>query len=83
MSHMATTIRTQPEELRRLLDDPGPAEAAAQRIAGRRMLLVGIGTSWHAAHHGAWLLREAGIEAAARARRGRRALRAPRCGRGA
>jgi glucosamine--fructose-6-phosphate aminotransferase (isomerizing) len=26
---------------------------------------VGIGTSWHAAHHGAWLLRDAGIDAAA------------------
>ena len=65
MSHMATTIRTQPDELRRLLDDPGPAQAAAQRIAGRRTWLVGIGTSWHAAHHGAWLLRDAGIDAAA------------------
>ena len=62
---MATTIRTQPDELRRLLDDPGPAQAAAQRIAGRRTWLVGIGTSWHAAHHGAWLLRDAGIDAAA------------------
>ena len=65
MSHMATTIRTQPDELRRLLDDPGAAQAAAQRIAGRRTWLVGIGTSWHAAHHGAWLLRDAGIDAAA------------------
>ncbi len=65
MSHMATTIRTQPDELRRLLDDPGAAQTAAQRIAGRRTWLVGIGTSWHAAHHGAWLLREAGIDAAA------------------
>ena len=65
MSHMATTIRTQPDELRRLLGDPGPPQAAAQRIAGRRTWLVGIGTSWHAAHHGAWLLREAGIDGAA------------------
>ena len=63
MSHMATTIRTQPDELRRLLGDPGSARAAAQRIAGRRTWLVGIGTSWHAAHHGAWLLHEAGLEA--------------------
>lgn len=62
---MATTIRTQPDELRRLLDDPGPPRAAAQRIEGRRTWLVGIGTSWHAAHHGAWLLRDAGIDAAA------------------
>jgi glucosamine--fructose-6-phosphate aminotransferase (isomerizing) len=65
MSHMATTMRTQPDELRRLLDDPGPARAAAQRMAGRRTWLVGIGTSWHAAHHGAWLLRDAGLDAAA------------------
>jgi glutamine---fructose-6-phosphate transaminase (isomerizing) len=63
MSHMATTMRSQPDELRRLLGDPGPARAAAQRIAGRRTWLVGIGTSWHAAHHGAWLLHEAGLDA--------------------
>ena len=63
MSHMATTMRTQPDELRRLFGDPGPARAAAQRIAGRRTWLVGIGTSWHAAHHGAWLLHEAGLDA--------------------
>ena len=25
--------------------------------------LVGIGTSWHAAQHGAWLLAEAGVDA--------------------
>ncbi|HEX5900292.1 MAG TPA: SIS domain-containing protein [Solirubrobacteraceae bacterium] len=60
---MATTIRTQPDELRRLLGDPGSAQAAAQRIADRRTWLVGIGTSWHAAHHGAWLLHEAGHDA--------------------
>ena len=65
MSHMATTIRTQPDELRRLLGDPSPARAAARRMPGRRTWLVGIGTSWHAAHHGAWLLHEAGIDASA------------------
>jgi glucosamine--fructose-6-phosphate aminotransferase (isomerizing) len=63
MSHMATTMRSQPDELRRLLGDRGPARAAAQRIARRRTWLVGIGTSWHAAHHGAWLLHEAGLDA--------------------
>jgi glucosamine--fructose-6-phosphate aminotransferase (isomerizing) len=63
MSRMATTMGTQPDELQRLLGDPGSAGAAAQRIAGRRTWLVGIGTSWHAAHHGAWLLHEAGLEA--------------------
>src|SRR6188472_3938370 len=63
VSHMRTTMWTQPDELRRLLSDDGPARAAAERIAGRRTWLVGIGTSWHAAHHGAWMLREAGVEA--------------------
>ena len=65
MSHMRTTMQTQPDELRRLLADRGPAQAAAERIAGRRTWLVGIGTSWHAAHHGAWLLGEAGVDACA------------------
>jgi glucosamine--fructose-6-phosphate aminotransferase (isomerizing) len=27
--------------------------------------LIGIGTSWHAAHHGAWMLRAAGVQAEA------------------
>jgi glucosamine--fructose-6-phosphate aminotransferase (isomerizing) len=63
MSKMRTTMDTQPAELRRLLEDTGPPRAAAARIAGRRTWLVGIGTSWHAAHHGAWLLGEAGVDA--------------------
>jgi glutamine---fructose-6-phosphate transaminase (isomerizing) len=62
---MRTTMWTQPDELRRLLDDPAAARAAAERMRGRRTWLVGIGTSWHAAHHGAWLLREAGVDASA------------------
>ena len=56
---------TQPEQLARLLADAGPGEAAAARLAGRRLLLIGVGTSWHAAHHGAWMLRDAGVEAEA------------------
>ena len=62
MSAMRETMWTQPEQLSRLLGDTAPAEAAADRLRGRRLLLVGIGTSWHAAHHGAWMLREAGLE---------------------
>ena len=62
MSAMRETMWTQPAELARLVADPGPAEAAAERLRGRRLLLVGIGTSWHAAQHGAWLLREAGLD---------------------
>jgi glucosamine--fructose-6-phosphate aminotransferase (isomerizing) len=55
----------QPEELARIAADSGPAERVAERLRGRRVLLAGIGTSWHAAHHGAWLLRAAGVEASA------------------
>jgi len=62
MSAMRETMWTQPGELARLVADRGPAEAAAERLRGRRLLLVGIGTSWHAAQHGAWLLRAAGVE---------------------
>jgi len=62
MSAMRETMWTQPEELARLVDDAAPAEEAAERLRGRRLLLVGIGTSWHAAQHGAWLLRAAGVE---------------------
>lgn len=64
-SHMRTTMETQPAELARVLADTAPAEAAAERLRGREVLLVGIGTSWHAAEHGAWLLREAGVAARA------------------
>ena len=63
MSKMRQAMQSQPDELARLLADRSPAEAAAARLTGRRLLLVGIGTSWHAAHHGAWMLREAGVEA--------------------
>ena len=68
-------MQTQPDELRRLVADRDPAQAAAQRIAGRRTWLVGIGTSWHAAHHGAWLLGAAGARRLRAARRRRRAVR--------
>jgi glucosamine--fructose-6-phosphate aminotransferase (isomerizing) len=62
-SAMRATMARQPAELRRLLGEPGPAERAAERLAGRRVLLAGTGTSWHAANHGAWMLRAAGVEA--------------------
>lgn len=65
MSEMRNAMRSQPEQLARLLADTEPAEAAAARLAGRRLLLIGVGTSWHAAHHGAWMLRDAGVEAEA------------------
>ncbi len=65
MSKMRETMLSQPHELARLLANDGPAELAAKRLTGRRISLIGIGTSWHAAHHGAWMLREAGIDAEA------------------
>jgi glucosamine--fructose-6-phosphate aminotransferase (isomerizing) len=65
MSRMRETMRSQPDELGRILADPGPADAAAERLRGRPIRLIGIGTSCHAAHHGAWFLDEAGVAAAA------------------
>jgi glutamine---fructose-6-phosphate transaminase (isomerizing) len=62
---MRTTMESQPAELARVLADAAPVEAAAERLRGRELLLTGIGTSWHAAEHGAWLLREAGVRARA------------------
>ena len=63
VSAMRETMWRQPDDLRRVLGDPGPAERAAERIQGRRVLLSGTGTSWHACNHGAALLRLAGVEA--------------------
>jgi glucosamine--fructose-6-phosphate aminotransferase (isomerizing) len=63
MSAMRETMATQPEELHRLLDDQTGLESAAQRLAGRRVLVVGTGTSWHAANQGAWWLRMGGVDA--------------------
>ena len=63
MSAMRETMWRQPDDLRRVLGDTEPAERAAGRIAGRRVLISVTGTSWHAANHGAALLRLAGVEA--------------------
>ncbi|HST25031.1 MAG TPA: SIS domain-containing protein [Gaiellaceae bacterium] len=63
MNAMRETMARQPADLRGLLSDRRPVENAAERLRGRRVFLVGTGTSWHAANHGAWLLREAGVEA--------------------
>jgi glucosamine--fructose-6-phosphate aminotransferase (isomerizing) len=64
-SVMRETIWRQPQDLRRLLADPGPVEAVAKRLAGRRLVVVGTGTSWHAANHATWLLAEADAAAVA------------------
>jgi glucosamine--fructose-6-phosphate aminotransferase (isomerizing) len=66
-SVMYQTMHRQPSDLRGLLDTGwGPAHEAAQRLVGaRRVYTVGIGTSYHAALVGAWLLRAAGSDARA------------------
>ncbi len=62
-SVMAETMASQAGELRRMLADTSSVTAAAERLRGRRLLLVGTGTSWHAANIGAWFLRAADVEA--------------------
>jgi glucosamine--fructose-6-phosphate aminotransferase (isomerizing) len=64
-TEMAKTMARQPDDLRRILSDWAPVEAGAARIAGRRVFVVGTGTSWHAANQGAYFLREAGADALA------------------
>jgi glucosamine--fructose-6-phosphate aminotransferase (isomerizing) len=62
---MRTTTWRQPDDLRAILDDPGAVERQAERLSGRRLFVVGTGTSWHAANHAVWLFREAGVDAVA------------------
>src|SRR3954468_24578722 len=62
-SAMWETMQSQREELRGMLADPAAVEAAAERLRGCRLLLVGTGTTRHAGKIGAWFLREAGAEA--------------------
>jgi glutamine---fructose-6-phosphate transaminase (isomerizing) len=66
-SAMYQTMHRQPDDVRRLLDTGWPAaQEAAQRLSGAaRVFTVGIGTSYHAALVGAWLLRAAGTDARA------------------
>lgn len=64
-SRMREAMQHQGEALHELLGDRGPVEAAAERIGARRVLVVGTGTSWHAAEQGAHLLRLAGVDAGA------------------
>ncbi|HWF49129.1 MAG TPA: SIS domain-containing protein [Solirubrobacteraceae bacterium] len=65
MTEMAKTMERQPEDLERILADSSPVEAAATRLADRRIFVVGTGTSWHAANQGAYFLRHAGVDAVA------------------
>lgn len=62
-SRMHATMQRQPEDLRRLRQDTGNVEELASLMAGQRVIVIGTGTSWHAASQGARLLRLAGVEA--------------------
>ena len=64
-TEMAKTMERQPQDLTRILADWAPVEEGAARIAGRRIFVVGTGTSWHAASQGAYFLRLAGADAVA------------------
>jgi glutamine---fructose-6-phosphate transaminase (isomerizing) len=64
-TEMAKTMERQPQDLTRIVADWAPVEESAARIAGRRMFVVGTGTSWHAANQGAYFLRLAGVDAMA------------------
>lgn len=58
------SIHAQPEAVRVLLTDwDGPSQAAERLADTGRVLLAGIGTSYHAALVGEYLLRLAGVEA--------------------
>lgn len=64
---MYTTMHRQPADLRMLLAEgwSGAEEAAARLADAARIFVVGIGTSFHAAQIGAYLLRTAGADARA------------------
>jgi glucosamine--fructose-6-phosphate aminotransferase (isomerizing) len=66
-SAMYTTMHRQPSDLRRLSIEGWEAatRAAALLSAARRLFLVGIGTSYHAALVGEWLFRGVGMDARA------------------
>jgi glutamine---fructose-6-phosphate transaminase (isomerizing) len=63
-THLYRSIHAQPDAIRALLNDWEAPEQAARRLANAgRILLAGIGTSYHAALVGEYLLRSAGAEA--------------------
>ena len=66
-SEMYQAMQRQPADLRRILAEGwDPAAQAADLLANReRVFLTGIGTSYHAALAGSWLLRAVGKDARA------------------
>ena len=64
-SMMRQTMDRQAAALAVIMEDTAPIPAAAGRLRGRRVLVIGTGTSWHAANQAAVLLRAAGLDATA------------------
>ncbi|MGH3812886.1 MAG: SIS domain-containing protein, partial [Pseudonocardiaceae bacterium] len=64
-SRMREAMWGQAEALQRLLEDSTGVESVAERLQSRRVVVVGTGTSWHAAQQGAHLLRMAGLDVSA------------------
>lgn len=62
---MRETMIAQADRLSELLVDDAPVEQVADRLRGRRVSVIGTGTSWHAAAQGAYFLRAAGLDAVA------------------
>lgn len=63
-THLYQSIHAQPKAVRLLLQDwTVPTQAAGQLATKKRILLAGIGTSYHAAIVGEYLLRWAGADA--------------------
>lgn len=64
-SSMRTTMARQPADLRGLVADAAAVDACAEQLRGRRVSVIGTGTSWHAANHAVWFLRAGGVDAVA------------------
>lgn len=64
-SMMQTTMQRQPEDLRRLCQDTDKIDRLASTLVGRRIIVIGTGTSWHAANQGARFLQLAGHDSRA------------------
>lgn len=62
-SRMQAAMQRQPQDLRRLHQDAGKIDELASVMAGQRVIVIGTGTSWHAASQGARLLQLAGVDA--------------------
>jgi glutamine---fructose-6-phosphate transaminase (isomerizing) len=64
-SAMRQTMDRQAQMLAEIMADDASPAAVAERLRGRRVVVIGTGTSWHAASQAAVLLRAAGLDAVA------------------